>query len=358
VTEKNLIAGKAPRDVSGSQSYNRLEYQKHWAISLILATYEKRKDFVVLIDYHDDVARTNSEDVPTSCEFYQVKTKETGAWSIPSLLSRTKGAKLSIIGKLGAHKAALGVLASKSQLVSNVPLSATLQDSAPASKLAEIELCSLDHAERARIEEALANELGVSDTESILTTLSYFKSTLSLHGYSTQIQGEMVEFFEKVAPGASVSVRAFYRVLSDQLSRRFCDELLHLEWEELKKKKGISRSELESLIAIALQPQATEKYQLAIDRLQHESIDLQLLFGLQACAKSIELELRHGTNRILQKASEVCAELIPTRFRDNTMVSLVEFIEEQSTSIIETYPELRSLDRAKLYLLIIRSING
>jgi len=206
---------------------------------------------------------------------------------------------------------------------------------------------------------ALVEELNSPEAEQILTTLYFIRSSLSLHGYTKQIQGEIVEFFEKIAPGSTPSVPAFYRVLSDQLSRQLCNELLHLDWEDLRSKKGISRSNLQSLIESALQPNANEKYNFAIDKLQHEGIDMHLMFELKAHARSIELELHHGTNRVLQEASEACAELIPKKFRDTTTtsVSLIEFLEEQATSIVASYPEFSSLNQVKLYLLIIRSIH-
>src|ERR1035437_9711941 len=108
----------APREVSGSRSSNRSDYQKSWAFCLLLKLHKTGQHYLVLFDYHDDVVVLDSAANPTAMDFYQVKTKKCGNWTATLLLKREKGANdeplNSIPGKMYSNKIAFPTTAKTS----------------------------------------------------------------------------------------------------------------------------------------------------------------------------------------------------------------------------------------------------
>ena len=46
------------------------------------------KDYLLVLDYHDDVVVFDSENQPTKADFYQVKTSTAKKWNLTSLLAK------------------------------------------------------------------------------------------------------------------------------------------------------------------------------------------------------------------------------------------------------------------------------
>src|SRR5689334_18860686 len=88
----DVIFQVKPREVSGSRSSNRSDYQKSWAFCLLLKLHRTRQDYLVLFDYHDDVVVLDSAGSPSAIDFYQIKTKKGGNWTATLLLKREEGA--------------------------------------------------------------------------------------------------------------------------------------------------------------------------------------------------------------------------------------------------------------------------
>jgi hypothetical protein len=99
---------KPPRERSGSRSANRFDYQLSWAFCLLLDLESQNKDYLLVLDYHDDVVVFDSEHSPSKADFFQVKTETKVNWTLERLLKQLEGNKLSILGKLYAHKIAFG----------------------------------------------------------------------------------------------------------------------------------------------------------------------------------------------------------------------------------------------------------
>ena len=92
-----------PRESSGSRSSNRFDFQKDWALCHLLQVHESGNDYVLVFEHHDDLIVLDCEMAPTLVDFFQVKTRDSGSWSVQTLLHRTKGQKdpsFSILGKL------------------------------------------------------------------------------------------------------------------------------------------------------------------------------------------------------------------------------------------------------------------
>ncbi|MGR0480863.1 MAG: dsDNA nuclease domain-containing protein [Candidatus Electronema sp. V4] len=87
------LAITKPRENAGSRSANRFDYQKDWAICELLKLYLAQKDFLLILDYHEDIVVLDSESVPKKAIFYQIKSKRTGNWTVAELCRAASGKK-------------------------------------------------------------------------------------------------------------------------------------------------------------------------------------------------------------------------------------------------------------------------
>jgi hypothetical protein len=79
------LATRPPRERGGSIGSNRYDFQKDWTICKILELHKQQQSYLILCDYHEDVVVLDDEVNPTAAEFFQVKTKPIGNWTIKNL---------------------------------------------------------------------------------------------------------------------------------------------------------------------------------------------------------------------------------------------------------------------------------
>lgn len=78
------------REQSGSDTYNRFEYQVHWIVNHIIDRLQTNElDYIVFCEFHDDMTELSIND--NKYQFYQIKTKEDKKlWSISAMSQKIK----------------------------------------------------------------------------------------------------------------------------------------------------------------------------------------------------------------------------------------------------------------------------
>ena len=79
------LTKKKPRETSGASSANRFSYQVNWALSKLIELHKQGKEYLIVLDFHDDVLVADSEAAPTTIDFYQVKTSRIKDWTLARL---------------------------------------------------------------------------------------------------------------------------------------------------------------------------------------------------------------------------------------------------------------------------------
>src|SRR5690606_14716457 len=92
------------RETGGIVGSDRYDYQKDWGLCKILELHATGLNYVVLFEFHEDIAVLNDPAQPTRVAFYQVKTDSKKKWTVQRLIARKKGrggnALPSILGNL------------------------------------------------------------------------------------------------------------------------------------------------------------------------------------------------------------------------------------------------------------------
>lgn len=96
-----------PDDNSGYSASNRFGYQKNWPVYKLLELELLGRDYMIVMDYHEDVIILDSSTKVENVDFYQVKTRSGNYWR-PTELTKTsinKNGEIihSILGKFLKH---------------------------------------------------------------------------------------------------------------------------------------------------------------------------------------------------------------------------------------------------------------
>ena len=244
----------APREVSGSRSSNRSDYQKSWAFCLLLKLHRTGQDYLVLFDYHDDVVVLDSAANPTAIDFYQVKTKKGGNWTATLLLKREKGANdeplNSIAGKMYANKIAFPANAKTLNFISNAQFKIKHKDNPASEKVVDgFELAELCKETLREFSQTIQQEhnLDFSPLCDILT--KFTTDPLSLEGHVTHTAGEFANFLNEIKPDGRFATVPGQRAIATAIARKTNHERTATTKEELVEFKGISRAEFEQMLS-------------------------------------------------------------------------------------------------------------
>lgn len=253
----NILVSVQPRETSGSRSSNRFDYQKDWALCKLLGLHSSQNDFLLLLDYHEDVVVLNSELNPNSAHFFQIKSKASGNWTVNSLI-KNKGESDSILNKLFSNYKMCPNHAKSLLFVSNQGLSAKLKNGQKALSFTINSFSELSTNDKEKIHICIEGGEAKSCDIYGLSLLTVSKTELGIEDHVTHTKGKLVEFFETVYPDKKVSIPLCYKTLFDEIRRKTNAEIICQDFNSLKNKKGIGRTELESIIKLFVDHTNTE----------------------------------------------------------------------------------------------------
>jgi hypothetical protein len=345
------------RETAGASTFEKYEYQYHWALCRILDAHELSNDYVVFIELHEDVVfATSSDETLAKFEFNQVKNVSDYPWNAKKLTSRPKGSakkeKNSILGKmlLGIHNkpfiAKLNLINLVATCGFNLP---------PKTKDLKLSIISIGeiHDECINdIQTAIDHELG---PHPLPNTLSFVTPKLPSTGFQDATIGLISKLVELSAPGTKCSAQSIYRALIDDLHRKGTVTFDYAQWSNLVKNKGMTRRDVELVISAYTENKSFEKFSSDFDAiamelglLYHKKVGLRRAFeryhnavrlertlialdNQQAVKKAVENKfpvfVEHGAISLIDAALEA----LP----DNTKKNLIDLESAQAAIIYE-----------------------
>lgn len=235
-----------PCDLSGSRAKNRFRLELLWGVSKMLELMESADDFTIVFDLVCDI-EIHFDD---KFEFYQIKTHKESQpkYTAKSLVKIKSGEEGSILGKLFVLNKD-GSVPVKVVLVCNAPFKAL------SNEPGENCLDNLDESNKSIIIDAVKTELGVNDVD--LSNSYYLYTPMNLVQPENEIKGQLMATFEKIKGSEPVNPNALYRLVFDTVSEKACYEFTVNDYKQLKKLKGISRSEFDRILDVHLSNEKT-----------------------------------------------------------------------------------------------------
>ncbi len=247
--QQDLILNK-PREVSGSSSSNRFQFQKDWAICKLIEMQLSNEEYVVIMDFHDDVLIIDSDVNPQLAKFYQLKTKADGHWTLQNLIACKKDSN-SFIGKLYYNKLAFPNSQVELNFVSNAHYKVNIKgEESPDASLRFRDICInlLDNKSQEKIANQIVKEFALTDEPSLKNIIYLRVTELSINSRETYTKGKLSEFFDRIDTESKVNPVVAYRMLSSEIGKRNDYEWQIQSFEEMLTYKGITKSEFARII--------------------------------------------------------------------------------------------------------------
>lgn len=328
----NILASKAPRETSGSRTSNRYDYQKNWALCKLIELHEVQSDYLLLLDYHEDIIVLDGEIEPNTAEFFQVKTKKQGNWTINALArqpNKKKGGADSILGKLYSSHRLCDSGARRLQFVSNQGLAAKLNDSSDGLLKCEISFNDLCAKDKEKIHFALEGENPAFCDIDGLSKLYIYRADLSLDDHESHTKGKLVTFFETRYPGIEVSITAIYRALFDEIRRKTNVEVTFCNFSELRQAKGLGKSDIQTAIKLAASHiSPIHLWEEARTFLVAEGVGASRLIVTKAAFLRYSIEKMDAANELLQEVAKIISEKAHRLLNSGTDITLSTLIAE------------------------------
>jgi hypothetical protein len=208
----NTLVQKKQREVAGSDTAARFDYQKNWAFCEMLDRHQAELDYMVAFEFHDDVLFFHSENSPSQVDFIQVKTsKKAEPRKISELTARKDGAS-SVVGKMIQNSSSLeNDFEIRMILVSN-----------NAFEFSDADICAgeMDTKYKQKFLSKLKEEFP-EFAEDRLSKLHFRVSKIAVDHIDTFLKGRTQELFEKrFGKDFKMNVSTWIRLIQGEIKRK------------------------------------------------------------------------------------------------------------------------------------------
>jgi len=266
-----------PRENSGPIATNRFDFQKDWAICKILELHQKPDDYLLTLEYYDDVIVFDSSTDPQKISFYQVKTNKAKNWTLNSLIARKKGKNGDLnshLGKLYDHIEKFGDVVESLNFVTNNKIKGKLKNNNNCEDTNDFCCADLDKKELDKIITELKKEHSLNTLKEF-EKLTFFKlGELSIDKHTELTKASLADFLDKNLPDVRYQIAPLYKSIFDEIRMKSNVEKTISNFEELKIKKSISRENFNSYLEELAKVEDFKYKRTSIEnRLNSESIE-------------------------------------------------------------------------------------
>ncbi len=250
-----VLISQAKKSIAGSRTKNRLTVQVSYAIQLIMDFYEH--DFIVLMDYIEDISIVTDPENPTGLRLYQIKTKSADKqYSFATVIKDEWYQKLF-------HEARnyAGYVES-AEVVCNTDVVEKKKSVFPNERTCLVEKSIEENV--GRLKSAIAKYEGIDINAVDLSRYYFVRTALSTKGHRDEMEYRFGNFLlERESEVQVAAVKAIYDMLYKKLDICFGNEVDEecTDINEIYLKKGLSAKHVKEVIScgLSLQIPAKEK---------------------------------------------------------------------------------------------------
>lgn len=332
------------KEIAGSRTKNRLTVQISYAIQLIMDLYTT--DYLVLMDYIEDISIITNPDNPSDIHLYQVKTKSTDKQYALSTVIRDQWYQ-----KLYENAKKYNEFLGSASVVCNTDIVHSGKEVFPNAKTSLKGIEKNNNIKKLKV--AIARDLNISENDVDLSKFYFVRSFLSVKGHKNEVEHEFENFLlEKDSELQVATVKSIYKLIYDKLDEKFNNEINEdcSDINEIFDKKGIDGREIESIVACGLAIQIPtpdklfsefgvtaisekRKYsslytQIKMDMYSNISIFIKLKENLLAIIKDVNESGVEKMSELLEKVKlqAISNNIIPTAYRDEYYIKLLIMI--------------------------------
>lgn len=289
-----ILRTTRPRETSGADTASRFDYQRNWALCLLLRRQRDNEDLLLVLEHHEDVLVLDSQESPSRCTFYQVKTTRATTPRLTDFL-KPRGQKKDLPSDLARLFLSGSILPPENGamvLVCNLQLAdlrGTLR-SMGADTPKSLNLLPMKDA--ARIRECIGRQLARGPGEIDLRRLFFERASLSLDDHEAHTLGVVAQFLSDLFPNRSVRASAVYENLTAELRRR---SNIHREWttvEEYLSYKSVGPKSIKGMLdSLRVGYDWDATWTFARTQLQSEQVAFSRIHRIHKAWNQLEIDL-------------------------------------------------------------------
>lgn len=253
---------KPQRETSGAVTFGKYRYQYHWALQQALEAFAAKKEYALLIEYHEDVVLSDGLEPTTArFDFYQVKNVAS-ALSIADIVRGDSGG--SILEKMLAIRNRVeAVRISSICLVSAVGFGHDINHRDELDVL-KLKVADLQDASITKLDKEF-DSLSLPQPERSLIT--FVRTSLPATSFEDNLVGAISGVVDKLYPGSLCNASSIYRALIDDLERKGSHPHDYGDWEDLLKHKALLSNDVERLFLQFTQAKDQSAYDELLEKL-------------------------------------------------------------------------------------------
>jgi len=334
------------------------EFQRYWALCHLLKIDLEQDDFVVLVEFIEDVAVLDTEATPSTLDLYQLKKKEGGAKWTKTTLAKPPKDGLSILAKLFESKRISPDGKASIAFVSNASIDLPLNSGEDATMLAEFDASELEPSLKTSLTQSIANELTCSETDIEFGTLKFIQSPLAMNDLENHAIGRVSAYLGIKFPDHGARADVFCKALYGEIKIRATATQDASSFDELCRIRGIAKSQLNSMLVTTMSRKPdNEIMDSAISALVQENVSFNNRTQIKNASRRYLIDKAGKGGTVLAVLEQVIAdneEMVPASVV--TSWEAANWIADQiiSSSHAATFA---MLDRPYLLAVILYRIN-
>ncbi|UZJ42919.1 DUF4297 domain-containing protein [Marinimicrobium sp. C6131] len=235
------------REKKGAETFSKYEYQYHWAFKKLLDAHDKKKEYAIFVELHEDVVFANSLEKETAeFEFYQVKENSgSSKHTVASLTKVHSGSNNSVLGKLieSYHGKTFKGVISSANLVATSGFSSAMVKNGLA--LEEITTTDLKLKTLATFKKKVLEELKLDECP---VNIRFIVPKLLPNSQRESVIASIVDLISSAYPNSQCDAVNIYRVLIDELHRKGQVKYDYSKWDSLLKEKALTSITVQNTI--------------------------------------------------------------------------------------------------------------
>ncbi len=243
----NPLATAPKREKAGSETFEKYDYQYHWAFCRLITEHKKGNEYAVFIEEHEDVVVANSLD-PQNVNFEFNQIKETQKkHTINSLTRKPKETSNSIIGKaaLTAGGKDFSNRISAVNIVSTGDFKFTVHDGGDIYEV--IKSGDLSEEEIDILQKAIIDESGFKD---IIQKLSFIvPKNLPRTCFEDVIKAKIGDLIEFLASGSYYNTSIIYECIIRDFYKKGKNYFTYNDWNESLSNKAVTSNQFSVILS-------------------------------------------------------------------------------------------------------------
>lgn len=355
----DALLSHQPRERSGGPSANRVAYHHTWALCQLLRLHARGDDYVLIMEFHDDVLVIDSVTSPTTADFFQVKTRKDGRWTVTDLLrveqpkrgrkSKPQNSAVppappeappqSIFGKLLDHVQHFAPHVRTLNLITNARFNLPLLAPPPSGDRNEIALVDLDGETLERVRSSLQAELSLNAAPPV-ELVFLLVCGMGLTEHEKHGAGELAAFLEARRPGGRYAVQALFRTLADEIGRRAKNEWQPTSFEDLCRQRGICRADVEKLLLVADRQRDPEEHLREVkEQLRTEGLAYRDITLLAGAWQRYQVQATDHADQALMTLQEQVIGVVTPIASSATWKQLTELLSLAEVAFVQAHGE-------------------